>query len=93
MEIDDKKQKIIDARTDQYYKDHWSTVIMDILRFKNPLVANAHMLTSYTNKLDPKTKVYFHIDWLRPGRHTFLIQHDADEIKLDSDEEKEKKKN
>ena len=93
LEIDEKKQKIIDARADQYYKENWSTVIMDILRYKNPLVANAHLLTSYTNKLDPKTKVYFHIDWLKPGRHTFVIQHDAQRIKLDSAEEKERQKN
>ena len=51
------------------------------MRYKNPLVANAHMMTSITNKIDTESKIYFHIDWLRPGRQTFLIQHDNEEIK------------
>ena len=54
---------------------------MKIMRYKNPLVANAHMMTSITNKIDTEAKIYFHIDWLRPGRQTFLIQHDNEDIK------------
>ena len=93
LEIDEKKQALIDARKELYYRENWKTVIMVILRFKNPLVANAHQMTQITNQLDPKTKVYFHIDWLRPGKHTFVIQHDNEEIKCDdSDDEKNKKK-
>ena len=65
---------------------------MKILRFKNPLVANAHMLTSITNQIDPNTKVYFHLDWLKPGRHTFIINHDNDNIKFNDKEEKEEQK-
>ena len=58
---------------EKYYKENWSKVIMKIMRYKNPLIANAHMMTSITNKIDSESKIYFHIDWLRPGRQTFLI--------------------
>ena len=61
---------------EKYYNENWSKVIMKIMRYKNPLIANAHMMTSITNKIDSESKIYFHIDWLRPGRQTFLIQHD-----------------
>ena len=43
------------------------------MRYKNPLIANAHLMTSLTNKIDPESKLFFHIDWLKPGRHTFLV--------------------
>jgi len=69
----------------QYYAENWSKLIMQILRYRNPLVANAHMMTSITNTIDPTNKVYFHIDWLKPGRHTFLIQHDNNEITIDDE--------
>ena len=58
---------------EKYYNENWSKVIMKIMRYKNPLIANAHMMTSITNKIDSESKIYFHIDWLRPGRQTFLI--------------------
>ena len=77
--------KTVEARKSKYYAENWSLIIMRILRYKNPLVANAHLLTSMTNKIDPGTKVYFHIDWVKPGRHTFLIQHDNQEVKLEKE--------
>lgn len=64
---------------------------MRIMRYRNPLVANAHMLTNITNQIDPNQKIYFHIDWVRPGRHVFLIQHDNDEIRVGDGAEEEKK--
>ena len=78
--MDEKAQKIVAARKQQYYEENWSTLIMRVLRYKNPLVANAHKLTSVTSKIDPGSKVYFHVDWVRPGRHVFLVQHDSQEV-------------
>ena len=46
---------------------------MRLLRYANPLVANAHKLTSITSKIDPGQKVYFHVDWVKPGKHTYLV--------------------
>ena len=78
--MDEKAQKIVAARKQQYYEENWSTLIMRVLRYKNPLVANAHKLTSVTSKIDPGSKVYFHVDWVKPGRHVFLVQHDSQEV-------------
>ena len=72
-QMDEKALKIIANRKQQYYEENWSTMIMKLLRYKNPLVANAHKLTSITTKIDPGSKVYFHVDWVKPGRHVFLI--------------------
>ena len=55
------------------------------MKFKNPLVANAHALTSLTSKVDQSNKNYFHIDWVRPGRHTFLVEHDQGDAIFDDD--------
>jgi len=46
------------------------------MQFKNPNVANAHALTAMSAKVDQATTNYFHIDWVRPGRHTFVVEHD-----------------
>lgn len=26
--------------------------------------------------MDPNSPLYVHIDWVKPGRHTFVIKHD-----------------
>jgi len=59
---------------------------MSILQYKNPLVANAHALTTLSAKVDPANPVYFHVDWVRPGRHTFVIEHDKGGAILGDDE-------
>ena len=69
----DLNKKVIDKRIQEYYHVNWQKVILNIMRYKNPLIANAHLMTSLTNKIDTESKLYFHIDWLKPGRHTFLI--------------------
>lgn len=48
-------------------------MIIKILKYQNPLVANAHKLTSITSKIDPGSKVYFHVGFIKPGRHTYLV--------------------
>ena len=35
--------------------------------------------------------VYFHIDWVKPGRHVYAVEHTPDEIYLDEEEEKDGK--
>ena len=35
--------------------------------------------------MDPNSPLYVHIDWVKPGRHTFVIKHD--EYGLDLEEE------
>ena len=86
-----KIDQIVEDRKNKYYKESWSKIIMRIMRYKNPLVANAHTLTNITNQIDSNQKIYFHIDWVRPGRHVFLIQHDNDDIQINDGAEEQKK--
>ena len=65
----------VNSKLTDYYETSWSSVIIKIMQFKNPLVANAHALTTLTSKVDPSNQNYFHIDWVRPGRHTFCVEH------------------
>lgn len=81
-ELTEEQKKLLDGRKNRYYEENWSKMILKIMRFRNPLVANAHTLTSITNTIDSGSKVYFHIGWLKPGRHNFVIQHDNDEIQM-----------
>ena len=77
------------AKLKTYYETSWSSVILNIMRFKNPLVANAHALTAISSQVDQSSMNYFHIDWVRPGRHTFVIEHDIGNEVLDQDQKYE----
>ena len=48
----DFEKSKIDTKLKDYYDNNWSSVIINILNFKNPLVANAHALTSISAKVD-----------------------------------------
>lgn len=85
-DMDAKANKIVETRKQKYYEENWSTLIMKHLHYPNPLVANAHKLTSITSKIDPGSKVYFHVDFVKPGRHTYLISHDKNSIVLAEDD-------
>ena len=67
---------MVDLRLEEFYENYWSSVIMTIMEYKQPLVANAHTITNASTKVDPNNKIYFHIDWVKPGRHTFVVEHD-----------------
>lgn len=66
-----------------YYDEHWSSIILAIMQFKNPLVANAHNLTQLSSQVDRVNKIFFLIDWVKPGRHHFTIEHNIGGTILD----------
>ena len=84
-------KKLVSAKLDHFYETHWSSVIMSIMQYKNPLVANAHALTTLSTKVDQSNPVYFHIEWVRPGRHTFVVEHDQGGAILGDDQMYEKR--
>lgn len=45
VKLNDHEQRLIAAEFADYYEEHWSSIILAIMQFKNPLVANAHNLT------------------------------------------------
>ena len=61
------------------------------MKFKNPLVANAHALTTISSTVDQSSQNYFHIDWVKPGRHTFVIEHDIGNSIYDEEEKYEER--
>ena len=62
-----------------------------IMRYKNPLIANVNQMTSLSEKMHDNQEIYFHIDWVKPGRHIYTIEHTPDEIYTDDEAEKEGK--
>ena len=65
---------------------------MRIGRFRKPMVANAHKLTLQSLKVDPNFPVYIHFDWVKPGRRTYVVSHDPEEVFSDGEEGKADRK-
>ena len=76
----DHEKGLVKANLEHYYEKNWSSVIVSIMQFKNPLVANAHAISSASASVDQSNKMFFHIDWVKPGRHTFVVEHDHSEV-------------
>ena len=50
--FNEHEKRLVVAKLETYYEANWSSVIMAIMQFKNPLVANAHTLTSLSTQVD-----------------------------------------
>lgn len=53
---------------------------------KNPLVANAHILSALSTQVDQSNQIFFDVNWVRPGRHVFMVEHDQGGAILDDDD-------
>ena len=84
------EQDKFEARMEDYYETEWSSVIMSIMQYRNPLVANAHTLTSMSASVDPSQPMYFHMDWVRPGKHIFIVEQDLGGKIMDEQDEETK---
>lgn len=71
--LTEDEKSIVNNVKEAYYKDNWQTVLMSMFRFKKPMVANAQSLTSESLKVDPASPIYVYVDWLKPGRHTYVV--------------------
>ena len=71
------ERKIVEDFKEKYYKENWQTVLMKMMRYKKPMVANAHWLTKESLKMESGSEVFIHVAWLKPGRHTYLISHNS----------------
>lgn len=65
---------------EQYYKGNWEIVLMKMMRYKKPMVANAHWLTKESLKMEGGSEVFIHLAWVKPGRHTYVISHNPESI-------------
>jgi hypothetical protein len=44
-----------------------------IVKFKKPLIANLDKISSYSTEIDDE-EIYFHAEFLKPGRHTYIVR-------------------
>ena len=86
------EKQLLQNQVHQYYKENWASVILIIMRYKNPLIANVNQISSLSEELDANQEIYFHIDWLKPGRHVYAIEHTIGEVAEDDDHAAEVKK-
>ena len=47
-----QEEKLLKSQVMDYYKDNWSSVILVIMRYKNPLIANVNQMTSLSEAMD-----------------------------------------
>lgn len=60
----------------QYYRENWHRALLSLLRYKNPSVASMENYSLLTLKEDDKkTPIYFHIDFVKPGKATYVVEH------------------
>lgn len=76
------------GRKEAYYRFNWQTVLMRMVRYKKPMVANAHCMTQENLKADPESPIYVHMTWVKPGRHTYAISNDNEFVDSSGEEGK-----
>ena len=86
--MNEVERNIIKGRKESYYATHWQAVLMRMLSFKKPMVANAHMITAESLKVDPTHPMYIHIAWVKPGRHTYCVSQEPENVYSSGDEGK-----
>ena len=78
-ELNAQEKIHIKTRARRYYDDNWPTLIMSCLQFKEPCIANLENLTSFMHSpdsADPNKIMYFHVDYVMPGKSYYVIKHD-----------------
>lgn len=84
------EEELVAARRRAWYDENWQTVLMSMMSFKKPMVANAHQLTQQSLRVDPTHPVYIHLAWCKPGLHTFAIKHESEDVVSDGEEGQQK---
>ena len=84
QELAEQEKQFLDQQINQYYKENWSHIILTIMRYKNPLVANVNQISSISHDLLQEQDIYFHIDWMKPGRHVYTIEHSNEIVHEDN---------
>ena len=86
------EQNLHKVKMDHYYEENWAKIIMKFFPDKNPLITNSQSLSSLSSSVDKLNGLYFYCTWIKPGRHTYLIKHDTDNIYSDTEEGQYSKK-
>ena len=81
----DKQNEAIFAKQEKYYIENWHRALLSLIRYKNPAVANAdsHSLLSFRD--NPKDPLYFHVDFVKPGKCTYFVEFEHKTTEVDVD--------
>lgn len=61
---------------DGYYQDNWASILITIVKYDNPQIANLQVFTKDNLKINEVNRVYFHVDFLKPGMHTYVVKYE-----------------
>ena len=56
-----------------YYSEKWPNLVMDMIPYKKPMIANVQNLSSLSEEFE-LGEVYIHFTFLKPGRHTYVVR-------------------
>ena len=73
--MNDEERDYVRQQEDKYYFEHWHRILLDLLLYKNPHVASIEDYSVLTLKANKHNPIYFHVDFIRPGKSTFLVEH------------------
>lgn len=67
-----KEVEALEQKMATYYKENWHRALLSLLGYKKPYIASLENYTLISLKTSP---IYFHIDFLKPGKTTYIIEH------------------
>ena len=73
--LNEEESKLVISNRDFYYKENWHRALQSIVRYKNPTVANSEAYTLLSLKQDMNEPIFFHADFCKPGKNTYIIEH------------------
>ena len=63
----------IEAKREWYYTKHWHKIIMPLLKYRHPFVANVENFPLGEIKVSMDDPIYIHIEYVKPGRTTYVV--------------------
>ena len=81
----------METRIKRYYEEHWPTIILECMKFKQPCIANLESMSSYMHEpdaTDADKDMYFYVDFVTPGKNYYCVKFDGGKIEMtESDED------
>ena len=73
-------------KTNAYYFENWHRALLKLIHYKNPGVANSDQYSLLTLKADKNQPIFFHVDFLKPGKTNYVVEHKKVENKNANDQ-------
>ena len=56
-----------------YYSERWPTLLMEMIPYHKPMIANVQSLTSISEEFE-LGDIYIHCTFLKPGLHSYVVR-------------------